>query len=243
VAARAAQPAELDDPTASDGDDVADDGAAGLGRPRRSALVQERSRRTRQRLVRAAMDLWTERGFDDGIEVTTVDEIARAAGVTKGTFYFHFAHKEDILLEFGWGTSDMMVKEATAAVAAGMPVGDTLDRLLTTAARRIGETPRAAVARTIEEFYRRRPGRRPDVAAGHGSFQAAFAILFARAQEMGELGATADPKELAEMLEMLCTGAMRRWVGDDDADLVAMFRYRAAVLLSGARELAASPAR
>ena len=60
--------------------------------PRRSSLVQERSRRTRQQLVNAAVKLWTERGFENGVETTTVEEIARAAGVTKGTFYFHFAH-------------------------------------------------------------------------------------------------------------------------------------------------------
>jgi len=65
-------------------------GDAGSG-PRRSALLQERSRHTRRELVRAALALWNERGFERGVEETTVEEIARAAGVTKGTFYFHFA--------------------------------------------------------------------------------------------------------------------------------------------------------
>ena len=85
--------------------------------PRRSGLVQERSRRTRRALVDAALALWTERGFDDGIDDTTVEEIAQAAGVTKGTFYFHFAHKEDILLEIGWGTSEAMYKDTTKYLA------------------------------------------------------------------------------------------------------------------------------
>ena len=72
---------------------------------RRSGLLQERSRQTRQRLVRAALELWTVRGFETGIEDTTVEEISQAAGVTKGTFYFHFARKEEILLEMGWDTA------------------------------------------------------------------------------------------------------------------------------------------
>src|SRR6185369_9527256 len=55
---------------------------------RRAALLQERSRHTRRELVRAALALWNERGFERGVEETTVEEIARAAGVTKGTFYF-----------------------------------------------------------------------------------------------------------------------------------------------------------
>src|SRR5262245_12922779 len=82
------------------------------GGPRRSGLLQERSRRTRHELVRTALALWEKRGFEHGIEATTVEEIAHAAGVTKGTFYFHFAHKEDILLEMGVETAEAMMKEA-----------------------------------------------------------------------------------------------------------------------------------
>jgi AcrR family transcriptional regulator len=85
--------------------------------PRRSSLVQERSRRTRQELVNAAVKLWTERGFEHGVESTTVEEIARAAGVTKGTFYFHFAHKEDVLLEMSNTAGDAAIAEADRAAA------------------------------------------------------------------------------------------------------------------------------
>jgi len=89
--------------------------------PRRSSLVQERSRRTRQELVNAAVALWTERGFENGVEATTVEEIARAAGVTKGTFYFHFAHKEDVLLEMGLETAEVMMKEAQLGMHRARP--------------------------------------------------------------------------------------------------------------------------
>ena len=51
--------------------------------PRRTALAQDRSKQTRRRLVRAAVLLWTERGFDHGVEETTVEEIARAARTSR----------------------------------------------------------------------------------------------------------------------------------------------------------------
>src|SRR3546814_3309226 len=57
----------------------------GVG-PRRAALRQSRSQDTRRRLIRAALELWNERGFERAVDETTAEEIARAAGVSKGTF-------------------------------------------------------------------------------------------------------------------------------------------------------------
>ena len=130
--------------------------------------------------------LWTERGFEQGVEETTVEEIVQAAGVTKGTFYFHFAHKEDILLEVGWGTSEALFKDATKALAADRSVDDVLDELLVLLARRISATPRAAVARTLAEFYRR-PDQGRELAGEHFGFQRSFAVVFFHAQETGQL--------------------------------------------------------
>jgi AcrR family transcriptional regulator len=219
-----------------------DDNGGGPG-PRRSGLVQERSRRTRQQLVNAAVRLWTERGFERGIEETTVEEIVQAAGVTKGTFYFHFAHKEDILLEVGWGTSEAMFKEATRALEADRPVDDVLDELLTSLARRITGTPRAAVARTLAEFYRR-PGRGRDVSnPEHFGFRRSFEVVFAHAQDAGELPDRPGAPVLGEMLHSLTVGAIDAWVSEEEPHLRAALRERAALLLAGVRERDGADAR
>ena len=49
----------------------------------------------REQLLTAARRLFVRKGYRG----TTTEEIAAAAGVTKGAVYFHFARKEDILLE------------------------------------------------------------------------------------------------------------------------------------------------
>ncbi len=198
--------------------------------------MQERSRRTRRALVDAALALWTERGFDTGIDETTVEEIAQAAGVTKGTFYFHFAHKEDILLEIGWGTSEAMFKEATKYLADEVPLEDAFDGVLTTLARRITAGPRAAVGRTLAEFYRR-PARGVDSGGTHFGFQRSFAVLFSHAQETRQLPVEPDARVLAEMLFSLTMGAINAWILDEASDLAAELRSRVALLLAGVRGL------
>ncbi|MFE4516122.1 ScbR family autoregulator-binding transcription factor [Kitasatospora sp. NPDC056783] len=55
-------------------------------------MVQERSERTRGRLVEAGAALFDRRGYAGA----TLGEIAAAAGVTKGALYFHFASKEEL---------------------------------------------------------------------------------------------------------------------------------------------------
>ena len=56
-----------------------------------------RGEATRARIREAANGLFLR----DGVEATTVEAIAAAAGVSKPTFYLYFQRKEDLLLEYG----------------------------------------------------------------------------------------------------------------------------------------------
>ncbi len=80
---------------------------------------------SRERLVVAAFDLFTEQGYD----ATTVAQIAERAGVTKSTFFRHFPDKRE-LLAAGQETLGRLLAEGIAeapsdvtplgAVAAGL---------------------------------------------------------------------------------------------------------------------------
>jgi AcrR family transcriptional regulator len=58
------------------------------------APQQDRSRRKREALLRAALELFAEYGY----ERASVEAIARRAGVAVGAFYQHFTSKRQILL-------------------------------------------------------------------------------------------------------------------------------------------------
>lgn len=53
---------------------------------------QTRSENTRLHLVRSAAELFDRNGFSGA----TLEDVSRAAGVTKGAFYFHFSSKDEL---------------------------------------------------------------------------------------------------------------------------------------------------
>src|ERR1700761_9165554 len=67
----------------------------------------------RERLERAALALFTERGYD----ATTVAGIADRAGLTKSSFFRHFADKREVL----FGGQDLLTERFTAAIAGAPP--------------------------------------------------------------------------------------------------------------------------
>jgi AcrR family transcriptional regulator len=75
----------------------------------------------RQRLERAALALFVERGYD----ATTVAEIADRAGLTKSTFFRHFADKREVL----FGGQDMLTELFGDAILAAPPSATTADCL------------------------------------------------------------------------------------------------------------------
>jgi pimeloyl-ACP methyl ester carboxylesterase/AcrR family transcriptional regulator len=58
-------------------------------------MVRPRSQHAHEKVLRAALDLFGERG----IEATSMDAIAQSSGVSKATIYNHWANKEALLIE------------------------------------------------------------------------------------------------------------------------------------------------
>jgi AcrR family transcriptional regulator len=105
-----------------------------------------------QRLVLAALDLFAERGYEN----TTVTEIAERAGLTKSTFFRHFADKREVL--FGGDTMTVLLAGGIAAAPpAAAPleaVAHALDAVgneaFTPARREITARRRAVIAANPE---------------------------------------------------------------------------------------------
>ena len=63
--------------------------------PAEPALPRDKRTPSKKQLMSAAIDCFARLGYQG----TTIDRIARAAGVTKGAIYYHFRDKEQLLFE------------------------------------------------------------------------------------------------------------------------------------------------
>lgn len=113
----------------------------------------DRAQATRRRLESTALQLFTERGFDN----VTVDEIAAAAGVSHMTFFRNFPTKESVILDDPY---DPLIGETVAAVD---PKLSALERV------RLGML--AAFGRLVEPEDRT-VRRKIRLAAGHAGLRA-----------------------------------------------------------------------
>lgn len=106
----------------------------------------------RQRLVLAAVDLFTEQGYD----ATTVAQIAERAGVTKSTFFRHFPDKRELLVAGQESLCRLLsegIAEAPDGASAMVAVAAALQRASTMMGpdnRELGPRIKAAVAASAE---------------------------------------------------------------------------------------------
>ncbi|MDQ2652066.1 MAG: TetR/AcrR family transcriptional regulator, partial [Chloroflexota bacterium] len=75
--------------------------------------TQERSKSRRQRLLDAALTVFTEQGYN----ATPIDDIARASETSKGGVYFHFPSKQALFLALLDESSAALLENVEAAMA------------------------------------------------------------------------------------------------------------------------------
>jgi AcrR family transcriptional regulator len=155
-----------------------------------------------QRLVVAAVDLFTEQGYD----ATTVAQIAERAGVTKSTFFRHFSDKRELLVAGQETLSRLLADGITEAPASDSPlqaVAAGLERASSAMGptnRELGPRLKAAVAASTELQER-------DALKSVGLAAAMTAALIARgvpdptAHLAGELGVLAFKRGYAQWSE------------------------------------------
>jgi AcrR family transcriptional regulator len=142
-------------------------------------------------IVSAAIDVFAEKGF----AAAKLDDVARRAGIAKGTLYRYFDTKEDMFRAVvREGITTRLEETEAAASAFEGSIADFVRMLLTRAAGRLGENRLPAIARMVLAESR----AFPDLAAlWHDQLIARMLALItgmiSRAQARGEVR-PGDPK-------------------------------------------------
>ncbi|MDI5965414.1 ScbR family autoregulator-binding transcription factor [Streptomyces sp. SL13] len=156
-------------------------------------MAQTRAVRTRATIVRAAGELFGERGYHGA---STTDILERC-GLTRGALYFHFPSKEAI--------ADAVVDHQAQALSAPereSPLQATIALTFAYADSLLRDpVMRGAVRLAVEQGTY----RKPDAAPYEGPQEAVLG-LFLQAEARGELLTTADPHAIARLMVAAFTG-------------------------------------
>jgi AcrR family transcriptional regulator len=91
-----------------------------------ASRAQKRARETRRRLARAAVELFCEKGID----ATRIGEITERADLGKGTFYRHFATKNELMNELIRDAVERLIGHIRTRMARPASLEEALARLL-----------------------------------------------------------------------------------------------------------------
>ena len=157
-------------------------------------ITDERRTERRQQILTAARDQFAANGF----HATSMDDIVRAAGMSPGGVYRHFAGKEEIISAIAREAIGQLAETIDASLAERpVPtVGEAMRRL-------IGQIDAMAdgpgrLALVVWSEAQRDPAIAAIAAAGGRQIRDRLIRLFELARDRGEVGAGADPVALAQ---------------------------------------------
>ena len=196
---------------------------------------QRRSEDRPREICAAALEVFAEKGF----AAAKLDEIARRAGVSKGTLYLYFKDKEQLFRAVVRDSIAPNVAAITSAISAmDAPFGDVVRMFLAGFAEREARLPLGAVAKMVIGESRNFPELarvwHDEVAS---KAIGALAAAIERAQRRGEVR-SGDPRLFAfSLMGPMVLGALWRATlvpaGGEPLDLPALARQHADTVLEG----------
>jgi AcrR family transcriptional regulator len=196
------------------------------GRPVRGRR-ERRSAETRERLFRAALELFGRKGFAE----TTVEDITEAADVGKGTFFNYFPSKDHILLAFG----EMQLAKLESAVAEVRHSGQPMREFLQSLGVRMTQEPirNPGIVRTLLQAYLSTTPVRAAMQDMQKRVHALHTEIVRLGQERGEIRKDLPATELAMVFRQTIFGTLLMWSLHGDATLHERIDSAFNVLWSG----------
>ena len=178
--------------------------------------VTRRARRSaeiRERLFRAALDLFARKGFVE----TTVEDITEAADVGKGTFFNYFPSKDHILLAF----SDMQLAKLEQSINGLVTSQQPLREFMRSLVLRMTEEPlrNPGMIRALLLGYLSSNPVREEMINKQNRAHALHKQMVEIGQERGEVRKDLSAAEIAHVFRQTILGTLLIWSVTGDASL------------------------
>lgn len=181
-----------------------------------AAFMRAATRRKRQTVIDTALRLFVERGY----EQVSVDDILRAANISKGTFYHYFDSKEELLAEPTSAQAQIVERWLQTPPALVPSFEGHIMRLFLDLGSNIAEAPRLYRSLTA-------------LAMSHDRVRRSQAERIA-GLEAAVMHWLPDPRK-AEILVATFFGTLTVWAHREEAGLTAMLRSNLSAVWSGLR--------
>lgn len=176
-----------------------------------AVLREQRKDETRRRLYEAALEIFRR----DGVAACRIDDIASAAGVSRGSFYFHYPTKEHVLIEHMRET-EIQITTAIEPLPESTPLCTVLD----------------AVSTELAAIWQPDPRILPDVVAvalrftattltdaESGTLRQTLGQRFTAAARRNELSSLLPPEILSDLYLGNMLAGLLAWYGHQETSL------------------------
>src|SRR5256714_3746484 len=171
---------------------------------RRTRAARAEGREARDELLAAALKVFARRGYGQA----GVDEIAAAAGYSKGALYWHFSGKEELLMALIGERIDEPMRDRVALLASAPPERDMSVEATRAFAEQLGEQREAML---LEREYWSLAIRDSELRARYAERQtelrgALAAAMEARARHLGTPDLTMPAEDVARIVMSIIGG-------------------------------------
>jgi len=166
----------------------------------------------------------------DGFGTCRIDDIAKAAQVSRGTFYFHFPTKEDVLVQ--------LLRESergVVAILSGLSPTAPLLAVLEATAKAISDAWQHDSSLVLEIASTGLRLVASSLERDAEPVRAALTPYFRAAAERGELMGLVPPEALADFYLVNTLAAMVAWCGNPALSLHEMLQGVSTLFLRGAQ--------
>lgn len=195
---------------------------------------EEKREATRQDILTAARSLFLEKGYD----ATSVDDLVLAANVAKGTFYYHFNSKDELLHALQEMVIDEFSSQAREKLTQGSSPLKVLSEFVSEMAKwneANSDLSRAVFAEKFSRFSGKTHGNHCAAEEKKRKFVTLIVELITQAQKAGEVRDDVEPDDLVRVILPPIMFTTATWLFNPEGSLSERLERSLKLVLEGVR--------